>query len=185
MRTFFVSISLALLALVSVAHAEGACKGCADASNGRNQSVTRQYGGPVSDELCAYVAMPDPCDTAVVEAVDTDGNVTRIRDYVHKGAMVNTAAAGQFSLDKHGHQIVECTGREKAMVCFPSSSVKPDTSYIRVIPGDKGSCYKFDREALDDLREHGSWGPDREIHLGWAHTGESVAPVGFETLRDR
>ncbi len=180
MRRMLLVLSL-LTAAVS-AHAE-TCDGCTAAGEARHRPVQSQHGGPVSSDVCVYVAMPDPCDSVAVERDDASGK-TVIRDY-GLGAAVNNAQSRPFKLDAHGKQIVTCTGGEKAMVCMPREALGKSTTLIRLIPGNKGSCYVLPRPDLDELLKSGSWGPDREVHLGWEHAGKKTAPVGFKTLRQR
>lgn len=181
MRAAILVLSL-LFAVVS-ARAE-TCDGCNAADEGRHRPVQSQHGGPVSSDICVYIAMPDPCDSVAVSRIDGSGNATVIRDY-GLGAAVNNAQSRPFKLDAHGKQIVRCTGAEKAMVCVPRDELGKSTTLIRLIPGNKGTCYELRRPALDELLKSGSWGPDREVHLGWELKGKPTAPAGFKTLRQR
>lgn len=176
-------VALLLLSAVVSVRAEP-CDGCNAADEGRHRPVQAQRGGPVSADLCVYIAMPDPCDSVAVTRVDTSEEATVIRDY-GLGAAVNNAQSRPFKLDGKGKQVVKCAGGEKAMVCMPREALGKSTTMIRLIPGNKGSCYELRRPALDELLKGGSWGPDREVHLGWELAGKPTAPIGFRTLRKR
>ena len=177
-----VTVVLWMLLWMASVSAQTSCNGCTMAGEGRNRPVRSQTGGPDRDLVCVYVSMPNPCDSVVVEMVDAAGKATVIEDY-GLGAAVNMAQKSPFAIDKDGKQIVNCTGQEKAMVCAHRDRIEASTTYIRLVPGDKGTCQAIRDTQLRELMSRGSWGPERALRLGWSAPGSTHAPQGFATLR--
>lgn len=171
---FLIAFVLSVLMTVA-AYAQGVCESCNDAEHGAHNPVQRQSGGPDKALVCFYVSMPDPCDSVVVASIDASGAATTVEDF-HRGAAVNFAQKDPFELDEHGKQIVQCSGKEKAMVCVHRSRITTATTALRLIPGDRGTCHTLKRDRLDDLLKHGSWGPKKALRLGWSAVGATTAP---------
>ena len=175
-------VVLSMLLSVAGALAQAPCNGCDVAGKGRERPVQSQTGGPDRSLICVYVSMPNPCDSVAVEAVDVHEKATLIEDY-GLGAAVNMAQRSPFAVGKDGKQMVKCTGREQAMVCVHRDRIASGTSYIRLVPGDKGTCNAIRGPQLAELMSRGSWGPDRALRIGWSAVGSKQAPAGFQTLR--
>ncbi len=170
-----------LILCASVLQAAARDEGCVICSKGRDRPVQSQHGGPDPEKVCFYVAMPDPCDSVTVEAHD-GGKVSVIED-LGLGAAVLFAEKSPFRRGKDGKFVVQCTGREKAMVCVPKDAIRKPNLTLLLKPGNQGTCHVIQRAQLDELLKGGSWGPDRPLRLGWKARGAGEAPTGFATLK--